>query len=58
MSLAAGLVLGLLGALLGPALLPRPGTGGLFAGLGFVLGFLLLWRRFGGTRQDIRDMFR
>jgi hypothetical protein len=58
MAIGAGLALGLLAAAAGPALVPRPGMGGLFAGLGFVLGFLLLWRSLGGTRQDIRDMFR
>ncbi|WP_237212922.1 hypothetical protein [Falsiroseomonas oryziterrae] len=54
-----GLMAGLLGAAVGPSLIPdRPGMGGLFAGLGFVAGFIGLWRGFGGTRQDIRDLFR
>lgn len=54
-----GLLSGLLGATVGPSVIPdRPGMGGLFAGLGFVAGFIGLWRGFGGTRQDIRDLFR
>jgi hypothetical protein len=54
-----GLMSGLLGATVGPGLIPdRPGMAGLFAGLGFVAGFIGLWRGFGGTRQDIRNLFR
>jgi hypothetical protein len=32
--------------------------GGLFAGVGLAGGFIAVWRSLGGTRQDIRDMFR
>jgi hypothetical protein len=53
-----GLACGILGGVLGPVALPRPGMGGLFAGLGFVLGFIILWRGQGGTRQDLRNLFR
>jgi hypothetical protein len=31
---------------------------GLFAGLGFALAFILIWRAFGGTRDDVRRLFR
>jgi hypothetical protein len=54
-----GLGAGLLGALIGPQLIPsQPGMGGLFAGIGLVIGFISVWRGLGGTRQDIRDLFR
>jgi hypothetical protein len=54
-----GLAVGILGGVVGPQLIPdRPGMGGLFAGLGAVIGFMALWRGFGGTRQDIKDLFR
>ena len=54
-----GLCAGLLGALVGPLAIPdRPGMAGLFAGLGFVLGFIGFWRGVGGTRQDVRDLFK
>jgi hypothetical protein len=57
--LEVGIGTGLLGALAGPALVPdRPGMGGLFAGLGLAGGFIVVWRSLGGTRQDIRDLFR
>jgi hypothetical protein len=57
--LALGFALGtgILAAMVGPQLVPRPGMGGLFAGLGFMAGFMALWRSFGGTLQDIRDLF-
>lgn len=57
--LGLGLGAGLLGATIGPHLIPdRPGMGGLFAGLGFAAGFIAFWKGIGGTRQDIRDLFR
>jgi hypothetical protein len=34
------------------------GIGGLFAGVGLAGGFIAVWRSIGGTRQDIRDLFR
>lgn len=50
---------GLLGAWVGPRLMPdQPGMAGLFAGLGFAIGFIAFWRGMGGTRQDIRDLFK
>jgi hypothetical protein len=57
-ALGFGLACGILGAVLGPELFPRPGMGGLFGGMGFVLGFILLWRGQGGTRADLRNIFR
>jgi predicted lipid-binding transport protein (Tim44 family) len=57
-ALGFGLAAGIIGAILGPMLIPRPGMGGLFAGMGFVIGFITLWRGLGGTVEDIRRMFR
>lgn len=54
-----GIGAGLLGAVVGPRAVPdTPGMGGLFAGIGFAVGFVAFWRGMGGTRQDIRDLFR
>lgn len=56
---AIGLVGGLLGAVTGPMLVPgRAGMGGLFAGLGFALAFMGVWAGLGGTREDVRKLFR
>ena len=35
-----------------------PGMAGLFAGLGLAIGFTAFWRGMGGTREDIRNLFR
>ena len=48
---------GVLGAMIGPQIIQSPGMGGLFGGLGFAACFLGIWRGFGGTRQDLRDLF-
>jgi len=54
-----GVFVGLIGALLAPLVVPgRAGMSGLFAGLGFALAFILIWRAFGGTRDDVRRLFR
>jgi hypothetical protein len=54
-----GLIGGVIGALLGPQIVPgRAGMAGLFAGLGFAATFLGVWRALGGTRDDIRELFR
>lgn len=59
LAIAVGIGTGLLGAMFGPALAPAtPGIGGLSAGIGLAGGFIALWRSLGGTRQDIRDLFR
>lgn len=59
LAMLVGIGTGLLGAMLGPSLAPdTPGMGGLFAGLGLAGGFIAVWRSLGGTRQDIRDLFR
>ena len=59
LALGFGIVAGLLGALVGPRLIPdQPGIGGLFAGLGFAIGFMAFWRGMGGTREDIRNLFK
>ncbi len=54
----AGLVLGLLGASLSAQAGWREGTPGLLLDAGICLGFLLVWRAFGGTVQDFKDLFR
>jgi hypothetical protein len=36
----------------------QPGMAGLFAGLGLAIGFMAFWRGMGGTREDIRNLFR
>ncbi|MFM2148721.1 MAG: hypothetical protein RLZZ187_1027 [Pseudomonadota bacterium] len=54
-----GVCAGLLGAVVGPKLLPdQPGMAGLFAGLGLAIGFMAFWKGMGGTREDIRNLFR
>lgn len=59
LALGFGVCAGLLGALVGPKLMPdQPGMAGLFAGLGFAIGFMAFWRGMGGTREDIRNLFR
>lgn len=59
LAIGFGVCAGLLGALLGPKLMPdQPGMAGLFAGLGLAIGFMAFWRGMGGTREDIRNLFR
>lgn len=53
-----GLLLGLLGASLSARAGAPEGVPGLFAGGGFCLGSVLVWRAFGGTLQDVRDLFK
>ncbi|MGG5817993.1 hypothetical protein [Falsiroseomonas sp. HW251] len=56
---AVSLVGGVAGAVIGPLLAPdRAGMAGLFAGLGFVLTFMGVWSAMGGTREDVRKLFR
>ncbi|MEO3474457.1 hypothetical protein AAFN86_21505 [Roseomonas sp. CAU 1739] len=57
-AVAVGLVLGLLGASLAAQAGMREGVPGLLLGGGFCLGAALVWRAFGGTLQDFRDLFR
>ena len=58
MAVAAGLVLGLLGASLAAQAGMREGLPGLLLGGGICLGTVIVWRAFGGTLQDFRDLFR
>jgi len=58
LAIGFGVGAGLLGALIAPHVTQRPGMAGLMAGLGLAIGFIAMWRGFGGTRQDIRDLFR
>ena len=57
-AVAAGLVLGLLGASLSAQAGMREGVPGLLLGGGFCAGAALVWRAFGGTLQDFRDLFK
>ena len=57
-AVGVGLVLGLLGASLSAQAGLREGMPGLLLGGGICLGFLLVWRAFGGTVQDFKDLFR
>lgn len=58
LALVAGLLTGLLGAS-GAAQAGAPeGVPGLVAGGGFCLASVLVWRAFGGTLQDVRDLFK
>lgn len=57
MAVGAGLVLGLIGASLAVAAGMREGAPGLLLGGGICLGTILVWRAFGGTLQDFRDLF-
>jgi hypothetical protein len=57
MALGAGLLVGLLGASVAAQAGAPEGVPGLFAGGGFCLASVLVWRAFGGTLQDVRDLF-
>ncbi|GGJ01128.1 hypothetical protein [Neoroseomonas lacus] len=57
-AIAVGLGLGLLGASLSAQAGVREGVPGLLLGGGFCLGAALVWRAFGGTLQDFRDLFK
>jgi uncharacterized iron-regulated membrane protein len=57
-ALGVGLVVGLLGASLAAQAGLREGLPGLVMGSGLCLGTVLVWRLFGGTLQDFRDLFR
>ena len=58
LALGAGLMLGLIGASLAAQSGAPEGVPGLLAGGGFCLGSVLVWRAFGGTLQDVRDLFK
>jgi hypothetical protein len=58
MAVGAGLLVGLLGASLAAQAVLREGLPGLLAGGGFCLGSVLVWRAFGGTLQDVRDLWK
>ncbi|MBR0680727.1 hypothetical protein GXW74_09520 [Roseomonas eburnea] len=57
-AVGAGLLLGLLGASLAAGAGMREGAPGLLLGGGICLGTVLVWRAFGGTLQDFRDLFK
>lgn len=58
LALGAGLLTGLLGASVSAQAGAPEGVPGLFAGGGFCLASVLVWRAFGGTLQDVRDLFK
>jgi len=58
MAAVAGLLLGLLGALIAARAGAPEGVPGLLGGIGICLGATLVWRGFSGTLQDFKDLFR
>lgn len=58
MAIGTGIATGITGAVLAQLAGARPGMPGFAAGIGFCLGFFVLWRGFGGTVQDLKDMFK
>lgn len=58
MAIATGIATGIVGVVLAQLAGARPGIPGFAAGLGFCLGFIVLWRGFGGTKQDIGNLFK
>jgi len=58
LALGAGLLVGLLGASITAKAGAPEGVPGLLAGGGFCLASVLVWRAFGGTLQDVRDLFK
>lgn len=58
MAIATGIATGIIGVVLAQLAGARDGVPGFAAGFGFILGFIMLWRGFGGTRQDIRNLFK
>ncbi len=58
MAIATGIATGIVGVVLAQLAGARDGIPGFAAGFGFILGFIVLWRGFGGTRQDIRNLFK
>jgi hypothetical protein len=58
LAVGAGLLLGLLGASAAAKSGAAEGIPGLVAGAGFCLASVLVWRAFGGTLQDVRDLWR
>lgn len=58
LAISVGLVIGLLGASYAAQAGLREGVPGLALGGGLCLGTVVVWRLFGGTLQDFRDLFR
>ena len=58
LAVVAGLLTGLLGASGAAQAGATEGVPGLLAGGGFCLASALVWRAFGGTLQDVRDLFK
>ena len=58
LAVVAGLLTGLLGASAAARAGVPEGVPGLLAGGGFCLVAMLVWRAFGGTLQDLRNLFR
>lgn len=58
MGIATGIATAIVAVILAQVAGAPPGVPGFVAGLGFCLGFFMLWRGFGGTRQDIRNLFK
>jgi hypothetical protein len=57
-AIVAGLLTGLLGASAAAQAGWAEGLPGLVAGGGFCIASTLVWRAFGGTLHDVRDLFK
>ncbi len=58
MAVGTGTAAGIVAVILAQLAAARPGIPGFAFGAAFCLGFILLWRGFGGTTQDLKDLFR
>ena len=58
MALGVGIACGIVAAILTPFVTVRPGMTGLFTGLGFSGGFVVMWRALGYRVQEVREVFK
>ena len=58
MALGTGIAVGIIGGVLTPFVTAKPGMVGLFTGLGFSAGFLIMWRGLGYQLRDVREVFK
>jgi len=58
MALGTGIACGIIAAILTPFVTVQPGMAGLFTGLGFSGGFVMMWRGLGFRLQEVREVFK
>ena len=58
MALGTGIATGIVAGVLTPFVTARPGMAGLFSGLGFSGGFLMMWRGLGYQLRVVREVFK